>query len=57
MVLNKFGKYEPDFNSRYFIEDFPFGLMTIYKLAKMNRINCPKIEMVILGNEKCWYSL
>jgi len=36
----------PDFESRYFTEDFPFGLKTIYNLAKQNDVNCPNIEKV-----------
>ena len=40
------GGWTPDFKSRYFTEDFPFGLRTIYKLAKENSVECPNIEMV-----------
>lgn len=40
------GGWIPDFKSRYFTEDFPYGLMTIHKLAKENRIDCPNIEVV-----------
>lgn len=43
----------PDFESRYFTEDFPYGLRTIYELAKENAIPCPNIEEVYLwGKEK-----
>lgn len=40
------GGWIPDFESRYFIEDFPFGLNNIYLLAKENSIDCPNIEKV-----------
>lgn len=40
------GGWVPDFESRYFTEDFPFGLKNIYELAKDNYINCPNIEKV-----------
>lgn len=40
------GGWIPDFDSRYFTEDFPFGLRTIYNLAKENDVNCPSIEKV-----------
>ena len=36
----------PDFNSRYFTEDFPFGLNFIYNLAKEKQIDFPNIEKV-----------
>lgn len=36
----------PDFNSRYFTEDFPFGLNFIYNLAKERHIDCPHIKKV-----------
>lgn len=36
----------PDFKSRYFTEDFPFGLKYIWQLAKENNISTPTIDMV-----------
>lgn len=38
----------PDFSSRYFTEDFPFGLRFIYELAHQYHIDCPNIEKVYL---------
>ena len=35
-----------DFSSRYFTEDFPFGLKYIWLLAHDNHISCPYIDMV-----------
>lgn len=42
------GGWVPDFDSRYFTEDFPYGLRTIYELAKENNIPCSNIEKVYL---------
>ncbi|MBQ5393052.1 MAG: NAD/NADP octopine/nopaline dehydrogenase family protein [Bacteroidaceae bacterium] len=36
----------PDFASRYFTEDFPYGLHFIWQLAKEKGIATPKIDMV-----------
>lgn len=36
----------PDFQSRYFTEDFPYGLRYIWQLAHDNNIDCPNIDMV-----------
>lgn len=38
----------PDFRSRYFTEDFPFGLRFIYDLACEHHIPCPTITKVYL---------
>ena len=40
------GGWIPDFSSRYFIEDFPYGLKNIYELALLNNIDCPTIKRV-----------
>ena len=40
------GGWIPDFKSRYFTEDFPFGLKTIYELANENDVQTPHINMV-----------
>ncbi|MDD6252762.1 MAG: NAD/NADP octopine/nopaline dehydrogenase family protein [Bacteroidales bacterium] len=48
------GGWEPDFNSRYFTEDFPYGLRMIYELAHRNGVSCPNIDKVFeWGMEKC----
>lgn len=36
----------PDFESRYFTEDFPYGLRYIWQLAHENGIACPTIDKV-----------
>lgn len=36
----------PDIASRYFTEDFPFGLRFIYELAHKHNIPCPTIDKV-----------
>lgn len=46
MMLNKYGKYEPDFKSRYFTEDFPYGLRFIVETAKKHQIQLPVIDLV-----------
>lgn len=48
------GGWIPDFESRYFTEDFPFGLKFIVDLAKENHIDCPVLEKVLAwGISKC----
>lgn len=36
----------PDYRSRYFTEDFPFGLKYIWELAHEHGIPCPNIDIV-----------
>lgn len=36
----------PDYQSRYFTEDFPYGLRYIWQLAHENNIDCPNIDLV-----------
>ena len=44
----------PDFESRYFTEDFPFGLRFIVDLARKNGVDTPKIDVVYnWGVSKC----
>lgn len=45
MVLSKNG-WVADFSSRYFTEDFPFGLKYIWRLAHERSVNCPNIDRV-----------
>lgn len=40
------GGWEPDFESRYFTEDFPYGLKFIVDLAKEKNIKCPTLNTV-----------
>lgn len=49
MLVNKFGKFEPDFTSRYFTEDFPYGMRFIVEVAHKYSVNLSKIEEVY-----CW---
>ena len=39
-------KYAPDFNSRYFLEDFPYGLDLIHKLCHEKCKHVPHIDTV-----------
>ena len=40
------GGWIPDFGSRYFAEDFPYGLYYIWMLAHQRGIYCPNIDKV-----------
>ena len=40
------GGYVPDFQSRYFTEDFPYGLAIVRRLMKEQGIEAPTIERV-----------
>ena len=54
------GVWIPDFESRYFTEDFPYGLKYIWQLAHENNIYCPNIDLVYewgmskISNSKKW---
>ena len=41
------GGWMVDFGSRYFTEDFPFGLKTIYDVAHSEQVPCPNIDRVL----------
>lgn len=48
------GGWVPDFVSRYFTEDFPYGLKFIVELAKEKNINCPNLNKVFeWGISRC----
>lgn len=48
------GGWIPDFESRYFTEDFPYGLKYIISLAKENNVDCPSLNKVFdWGMSKC----
>ena len=40
------GVWIPDFESRYFTEDFPYGLKYIWQIAHEKNIPCPNIDSV-----------
>lgn len=46
MIGNDDDGYEPDFNSRYFTEDFPYGLYSIVKVAREMNFTTPVIDEV-----------
>ncbi len=46
MVMNQFGNYEPDFSSRYFTEDFPYGMRFIVETADKCNHTVPTILKV-----------
>ncbi len=45
-MLEVEGGWKADFKSRYFTEDFPYGLCWIKKLAKQYNVNTPNIDKV-----------
>ena len=52
------GGWVPDFCSRYFTEDFPFGLRFIHDLAHKYHISCPNIDAVYSwGMQKIQHSI
>lgn len=46
MIVNQYGKYEPDFSSRYFTEDFPYGMRFIVETAMKYDVDIPTIRKV-----------
>ena len=40
------GGYVPDFQSRYFTEDFPYGLAIIHRLTHEKGVSSPTIDMI-----------
>ena len=38
--------FVPDFHSRYFTEDFPYGMRYIVDLAQKNNVDIPVIQTV-----------
>lgn len=47
-VVNIGGGYLPDFSSRYFMEDFQYGLHFVYELAKRYNVFTPTVDKVYL---------
>lgn len=46
MTVNNQGRFEPDFSSRYFIEDFPYGLRYIIETAEKHNFDSPIMKEV-----------
>jgi hypothetical protein len=45
------GGYIPDFGSRYFTEDFPYGLHIVQSQARQHGVSTPMIDEILLwGN-------
>jgi hypothetical protein len=40
------GGFVPDFGSRYFTEDFPYGLAIVRRLAQENGVPSPTIDRI-----------
>ena len=47
------GGWMVDFGSRYFTEDFPFGLKSIYDAAHASQVSCPNIDRVYNWGINC----
>jgi hypothetical protein len=47
------GGWKADFSSRYFTEDFPYGLHYIWKLAHEHGIHTPNIDKVYEWGRRC----
>ena len=45
--------FVPDFESRYFMEDFPYGLQIIKDLAQAHQLKTPVIDKVLKWGTKC----
>ena len=41
------GGYEPNFDNRYFTEDFPYGLKLIVEIARQHKLKTPTMEKVL----------
>ena len=41
------GGFVPDFHSRYFTEDFPYGLAFVHRLAHEKGVPCPVIDRIL----------
>ena len=54
-MKNVEGGFVPDSGSRYFTEDFPYGLKIIYDIAHENGVKCPMIDMVFEWGMKMIY--
>lgn len=55
-MKEKDGGYIPDFESRYFTADFPFGLKIIKDMAELFELETPYIDIVWKWYEECVFS-
>jgi len=46
------GGYIPDFDSRYFTEDFPYGLQIVQSQARQHGISTPMIDKILAWGNK-----
>ncbi|MDR1421470.1 MAG: NAD/NADP octopine/nopaline dehydrogenase family protein [Coriobacteriales bacterium] len=51
-LLERDGRWEPDRNSRYFREDFPFGLCELRAFADIASVSCPTIDKALTWYEQ-----
>lgn len=48
------GTFIPDFKSRYFVEDFPFGLAVLRAFCKACEVEAPHMDKVLLWYDKIY---
>lgn len=46
-LIENEGKFYPDFNSRMFLEDFPYGIAIIKYFAILTNVNTPAIDKIL----------
>ena len=46
-LVEKEGKYFPDFNSRMFLEDFPYGIAIIKYFGILTDVETPAIDKIL----------
>ncbi len=56
MCKNVDGNFMPDFKSRYFVEDFPFGLAIIRAFCKVCDVQTPHIDTVLQWYDNLYHA-
>lgn len=51
-VIKKERGYVPDFNSRYFVSDFPLGIKIIIEVARLFNVDTPNMDIIWSWYEK-----
>ena len=52
MCKNKDNKFIPDFSTRYFLEDYPYGLCIIKDFCAICEVDTPYIDKILIWYEK-----
>ena len=56
MIKTEYGKFVPDFSSRYFVEDFPFGLAILKGFCAVCGVDTPYMDKVLVWYDKLYES-